>query len=113
MVTPPSLVGEMLDSLRSDLPERWQEPWRHMRDSAAIAVKLGQNSPLQEWLEEVYFDGQKDQSLSRNDIEAAGNLIRRFIHFEPSERISAREALEDPWFEDVRTAIPQGVLIAK
>ncbi|KAL8658697.1 MAG: hypothetical protein Q9202_007474 [Teloschistes flavicans] len=113
MVTPPSLVGEMLDSLRSDLPERWQEPWRHMRDSAAKAVELGQNSPLQEWLEEVYFNAQKDQSLSRNDIEAAGNLIRRFIQFEPSERISAREALEDPWFEDVRTAIPQGVLIAK
>lgn len=102
MVTPASLVGEMLDSLRNDLPERWQERWRQMQGSAAIVVELGQNPTLQEWLEEVYFDGEKDQSLSREDIKAAGDLIRRLLHFEPSKRISSREALDHPWFRDLQ-----------
>jgi serine/threonine-protein kinase SRPK3 len=55
---------------------------------------------LQEWLEETYFDGVREETLSRADIVKVGALIHRLLRFEPSTRASAQEILQDPWFRD-------------
>ncbi|KAI0809592.1 kinase-like protein [Xylaria sp. FL0064] len=95
MTTPTILVRQMLERASDGLPERWQQTWRAM-DSASPGEKSGYT--LQEWLEEVYFDGERNEDLTREDILKVGELVRRMLRFEPSMRASAREILQDPWF---------------
>lgn len=52
---------------------------------------------LQDWLEETYFDEDKKQDLTRQDIKTLGRIVARMLRFEPSTRASAREILDDPW----------------
>jgi hypothetical protein len=58
---------------------------------------------LQEWLDEVYFDSALSPDLTREDIVRLGQIVGRLLHFEPSARASARQILNDPWFNDVIT----------
>ncbi|KAF2789430.1 hypothetical protein K505DRAFT_253397, partial [Melanomma pulvis-pyrius CBS 109.77] len=95
MTTPTILVRQMLDMASDGLPERWHQTWRAM-DSASPGEKSG--STLQEWLEEMYFDGERNEDLTREDILKVGELVGRMLRFEPSMRASAREILQDPWF---------------
>jgi serine/threonine-protein kinase SRPK3 len=97
MATPATVVRQMLETASDDLPERWRQKWRAM-DSAWTGEKT-ENS-LQAWLEETYFDGVRNQDLTREDIGNVGALVRRLLRFEPSTRASAQEILEDPWFGD-------------
>ena len=55
---------------------------------------------LQEWLEEMYFDGDRKEDLTKKDIVKLGQIIQKLLHFEPSDRASVREILNDPWFRD-------------
>jgi serine/threonine-protein kinase SRPK3 len=55
---------------------------------------------LQDWLEEVYFEGRQNPDLTREDIVRLGSIIKRLLCFEPWARASARQILEDPWFND-------------
>ena len=96
MTTPTILVREMLEMASDELPERWQQIWRVM-DSASPGEKSGYT--LQEWLEEMYFDGERNEDLTREDILKVGELVRRMLRFEPSLRASAREILQDSWFK--------------
>lgn len=57
-------------------------------------------SNLHEWLEEVYFDGRRTPGLTREDITRLGEIIRSLLCFEPSVRASARQILDDPWFNE-------------
>jgi serine/threonine protein kinase len=98
MITPPALVRQMLDTTGDELPQRWQSAWRAMED--ANTVKFGQTQKLQEWLEEVYFDGDMEVSLTREDIVKVGKLVRKLLQFEPLERASARDLLQDSWFQE-------------
>ena len=82
-----------------ELPERWQTAWRAMQ--AADNGDHGEVPKLQDWLEEVYFDSDRDKSFTREDICKIGELLRKLLRLEPSKRASAREILEDPWFDDV------------
>jgi hypothetical protein len=66
-------------------------------DSASPGEKSGYT--LQEWLEEMYFDGERNEDLTREDILKIGELVRKMLRFEPSMRVSAREVLQDPWFK--------------
>lgn len=79
-----------------ELPERWQQKWRAM-DSAAPGERSGYT--LQEWLEEIYFDGERNHDLTREDILNVGRLVRSLLQFEPSNRASAEEILQDSWFK--------------
>ena len=96
MTTPTILVRQMLEMASDELPERWQQTWRAM-DSASPGEKS--DYTLQEWLEEMYFDGERNEDLTRKDILKVGDLVRRMLRFEPSARASAREILQDSWFE--------------
>jgi hypothetical protein len=82
-----------------DLPERWKEKWDTMNAGNGIAIEsTGPN--LQNWLEEVYFDSRLIPDLTREDIVRLGHIIGRLLHFEPSARASARQVLNDPWFNE-------------
>ncbi|KAF2257428.1 kinase-like protein [Trematosphaeria pertusa] len=96
MTTPTILARQMLEMVSDELPERWQETWRAM-DSASRGEKSGYT--LQEWLEEMYFDGERNEDLTRKDILKVGELVRKMLRFEPSMRASAREILQDSWFK--------------
>lgn len=89
----------MRELASDDLPGRWQAMWDTMNSKEVIPTgDVGLN--LQEWLEEVYFDGRQKADLTKEDIGRLGRIIGRLLHFEPSARASARQILEDPWFNE-------------
>lgn len=60
----------------------------------------GDNSSytLREWLEEVYFDEERNHDLTQDDILEVGKLVQSMLKFEPSKRASAKEMLRNSWF---------------
>jgi serine/threonine-protein kinase SRPK3 len=98
MATPASVVRQILETASDELPERWHQKWRTM-DRAWTGNKPENN--LQEWLVETYFNGVREENLTREDIAKVGALVLRLLRFEPSTRASAQEILQDPWFEDL------------
>ena len=61
-----------------------------------------QSYTLQGWLEEVYFDDDKQIGFTREEIAGAARLIARLLKFEPSRRATAGDVLSDAWFEQGR-----------
>ncbi|OJD24178.1 CMGC/SRPK protein kinase [Blastomyces percursus] len=99
LMTPTILVGQMREVASDDLPERWQGLWHTMNAGDGITTgNTGLN--LQEWLEEVYFEGQENPDLTREDIVRLGQIIGKLLQFEPSARASARQVLDDSWFNE-------------
>ncbi|RDI86977.1 hypothetical protein Vi05172_g3209 [Venturia inaequalis] len=96
LTTPTILVRQMLEMANDELPERWQQKWRAM-DSAAPGERSGYTP--QQWLEEIYFDGERNDDLTREDILNVGRLVRSMLLFEPSNRASTEEILQDSWFK--------------
>jgi hypothetical protein len=89
----------MREMATDELPERWQDQLNTMNTGDVMATEtVGPN--LQEWLEEVYFDGPLSPDLTREDIVRLGQIIERLLRFEPSARASARQVLDDPWFNE-------------
>jgi serine/threonine-protein kinase SRPK3 len=87
----------MQEMASDDLPKRWQNIWDTMDKGEDVTA--GSSEPnLQEWLEEVYFDGRRTPDLTREDITRLGEIIGSLLYFEPSARASARQILDDPWF---------------
>lgn len=98
VATPVSVVRQMLEIARDELPEQWQQKWRTM-DSTWTGEKTENN--LQEWLEETYFDGVRKEDFTRDDFVQVGALVRRLLRFEPgTTRASVQEILQDPWLGD-------------
>ncbi|KAJ6009042.1 hypothetical protein N7522_004058 [Penicillium canescens] len=99
LITPKILVSQMREMASDDLPERWHEIWDTMNaGDGRIIESTGPN--LQEWLEEVYFDGPQSPDLTREDIAKLGQIIGKLLQFEPSARASARQVLDDLWFNE-------------
>ncbi|KAL4812261.1 kinase-like domain-containing protein [Aspergillus spinulosporus] len=97
LLTTKLLVDQMRELTNEPLPERWQEVWEAM--SGEVPTE-GSKIRLQEWLEEMYFDGERNADLTGDDILKLGHIIQKLLRFEPSARASAREILNDPWFRD-------------
>lgn len=87
----------MQELTNEPLPERWQGLWETM--SGEVTTESSKIR-LQEWLEEMYFDGERNADLSGDDIIRLGHIIQKLLRFEPSARASAREILDDQWFRD-------------
>ncbi|KAF7715949.1 Uncharacterized protein PECH_004628 [Penicillium ucsense] len=99
LITTPILISQMQEMASDDLPKRWQKIWDTMdKGDDVTAESSGPN--LHEWLEEVYFDGRRTPDLTREDITRLGEIIGRLLCFEPSARASARQILDDPWFNE-------------
>lgn len=101
MTTPAILVRQMLELTRDELPECWQAQWRNL-DAASPGVE--DIHSLQSWLEEMYFDGERNADLTREDILRVGALVGRMLRLEPRARASANEILQDPWFREDDTS---------
>ncbi|GKZ76988.1 hypothetical protein AnigIFM56816_009097 [Aspergillus niger] len=97
LITPKILVEQMQEITNEALPQRWVPLWESMRGDDATA----DNGPgLQEWLEEMYFDGERKEELTRENIMELGRMIRKLLRFEPAARASLKEILNDPWFRE-------------
>ncbi|PLB46017.1 kinase-like protein [Aspergillus steynii IBT 23096] len=95
--TPQILVGQMQEITNEMLPERWMGAWEAMRGGDTMEDS---GPGLQEWLEKMYFDGERKADLAKEDIVKLGHIIQRLLRFEPSSRASVKEILNDPWFRD-------------
>ncbi|KAJ4985972.1 protein kinase domain-containing protein [Stagonosporopsis vannaccii] len=96
MITPAILVRQMLETVNEDLPDRWKREWHAMKGTLSDS---GSVCSLQEWLEEMYFDGERCEDLSREEIARAGVLIGSMLRMEPSDRASAKAVVQDAWFQ--------------
>ena len=47
----------------------------------------------------MYFDKEKRQDLSKEDIIRVGALVGSMIRLEPSARASVNTVLQDAWFQ--------------
>ena len=95
MLTPRTLVQQMMEFATDELPARWQGEWQRMQGD----LTHDQSYTLQGWLGEVYFDDDKQAGFTREEIAGAAGLIARLLRFEPSRRATASEALADAWFK--------------
>lgn len=99
LITPTILVGQMQEMASDDLPERWHGIWETMKGDHDEPPDS--NAPnLQEWLEKLYFDSPHSPDLTKEDIARLGQIIRSLLLFEPSARASAKQVLDDPWFDE-------------
>ncbi|XP_014561916.1 hypothetical protein COCVIDRAFT_33148 [Bipolaris victoriae FI3] len=96
LMTHPILISQMLEMTSDTLPHRWQEGWHAMH--APHLLVDNEEQSLQEWLEEVYFDGEKNQDLSKEDTKRVGRVIGSMLRLEPGDRASAESVLGDAWF---------------
>lgn len=89
----------MQEIASDDLTERWNKIWETMKgDDDEPTDNAVPN--LQEWLEELYFDSPQSPDLTREDIVKLGQIIGSLLRFEPSARASAKQVLDDPWFDE-------------
>ncbi|KAL2286408.1 hypothetical protein FJTKL_06794 [Diaporthe vaccinii] len=95
MLTPETLIPQMIEFCTDEMPDLWLENWR-----AINKTKSSDNQPstLQEWLEEVYFDPDRNSEFTKQDIIRVAYLVSRMLKFKPSSRAQAKEILADPWF---------------
>jgi serine/threonine-protein kinase SRPK3 len=96
MTTPAILVRQILETVDDDLPERWKREWHTMKE---MLSNNDSTCPLQDWSEEMYFDGESREDLSREDIVRLGVLIGSMLRMEPSARASAKAVIQDAWFQ--------------
>jgi serine/threonine-protein kinase SRPK3 len=72
MTTPAILVRQMLETVNDDLPDRWRRDWHAMEGTLS---DYSSTCSLQDWLEEMYFHGERRKDMSREDIMRVGGLI--------------------------------------
>jgi serine/threonine-protein kinase SRPK3 len=87
MTTITIFVLQIPEMANDELPELWQQTWRAM-DSASPGEKSCYT--LQDWLEQIYFDGKRNDDLTREDIVKIGKLVQNILQFESSKRASAK-----------------------
>lgn len=89
----------MHEMASDNLPERWHAIWETMKgDDDEPPDTTAPN--LQQWLEELYFDSPQSPDLTREDVARLGQIIGSLLLFEPSARASAKQVLDDPWFDE-------------
>lgn len=84
----------MQEMTNETLPENWLDQWRMMSGDYSGD---GAGPGLQDWLEEMYFDGERKADLTGDDIVQLGRIISKLLQFEPSARASVKEIVNDPW----------------
>ncbi|KAF2223277.1 kinase-like domain-containing protein [Elsinoe ampelina] len=94
--TPESIPKQMIYMIKDDFPDQWQEKRRQIERQAPESP----SSTLQQWLNVVYFESEDKADFSRSEIEQVGHIIARLMKFEPGNRASADDILQDPWFAE-------------
>ncbi|CAJ0549905.1 Ff.00g065000.m01.CDS01 [Fusarium sp. VM40] len=96
MTTPPNLVSQMIGITSDELPLRWQAKWKEMNNGKITQPEV--YSTLKKWMQEVYFDDDREAEFTKEDILRAAELIDRMLKMEPSLRAIPSEILSDTWF---------------
>lgn len=110
------LIGEMVSTL-GPLPERWWTKWKDRehyftRDGRAWVENYSRiNTPIFRPLHQRMWDmGRGDTpetcewDVKNGEMEALESLLRRMLEYEPSQRITASEALVSEYM--VKWALP-------
>ncbi|KAJ0123879.1 hypothetical protein J7T55_012350 [Diaporthe amygdali] len=69
MATPESLIQQMMDYCTDSIPDRWQKKWQEMEKDTSRDY---QPPTLQQWLEEVYFDPDRNAEFTKQYITKVG-----------------------------------------
>lgn len=65
-----------------------------------LSILISQMREMQEGLEEVYFEYAQSSDPTREDIAKRGQIIGSLLCFGPSARASAKQDLDDTWFNE-------------
>lgn len=84
------LVSQMVDGI-GPLPDRWKDRYTYQQDDESEDTKLS----LEDWLADLYFEEGKEPEVSHAELEAWGRLLRKPLRFEPRERASAADILQE------------------
>lgn len=97
MATPAPVVSQMLDSASDESPSGWRERLQTMETMGNPSPDDEVPCTLREWLEEVYFDGNRRAELTKEDLIKVCSIVERLLRFEPSNRALARDIVDDSW----------------
>ncbi|KAJ0109932.1 hypothetical protein J7T55_014734 [Diaporthe amygdali] len=77
------------------VPDRWQKKWLGMEKDTSR-----EDPPflLQQWLEEISFDPNRNAEFTKQYITRVGDLVASMLKFEPSAKAQAKEVLAGSWF---------------
>ncbi|KAF5667158.1 dis1-suppressing kinase [Fusarium heterosporum] len=96
MLTPSVLVEQMIELTSDELPSRWQTKWNAMQEDVPQAYG---DFTLHKWLEEVYFDNEKQAEFTAEEIARVAEATARMLKLEPSLRATPGEILAQNYFQ--------------
>ncbi|CAG7563782.1 unnamed protein product [Fusarium equiseti] len=96
MLTPSVLVEQMIELTSDELPTRWQAKWHTMQQHA---FQKDEDLTLQKWLQETYFDNDKQAEFTADEITRLAEVIATMLKLEPSLRATPSEILAQNWFQ--------------
>ncbi|KAF2218775.1 kinase-like domain-containing protein [Elsinoe ampelina] len=101
------LVKEMIEKL-GPLPKRWDELHRKLPPvgelhltAEDIADGWGKTYTLDEWVDACYYHRDSPQDLGSGGLDDLKRILRSLLRYEPSERATAAEIVQDPFFHDI------------
>ncbi|RBR22337.1 uncharacterized protein FIESC28_04531 [Fusarium coffeatum] len=96
MLTPSVLVEQMIELASDELPSRWQTKWHMMQHDA---LQKDEGLTLQKWLQETYFDNDKQAEFTTEEIARLAEAIAAMLKLEPSLRATSSEILAQDWLQ--------------
>lgn len=95
-MTPPVVIGQMIERTSDELPTRWQAKWHAMQQDEP--QKNG-GLTLKKWLEELYFDSYRQAEFTPEEVAEITKVIAAMLRLEPSLRATPSESLAQAWFQ--------------
>ncbi|KAG6081587.1 hypothetical protein E4U15_002823 [Claviceps sp. LM218 group G6] len=96
LMTPPVVIGQMIERTSDELPTRWQAKWHAMQQDEP--QKNG-GLTLKKWLEELYFDSYRQAEFTPEEVAEITEVIAAMLRLEPSLRATPSESLAQAWFQ--------------
>ncbi|KAG6094212.1 hypothetical protein E4U31_006375 [Claviceps sp. LM219 group G6] len=94
--SPLSLVRAMIAATSEELPLRWQAKWHAMQQDKRPGDK---GLKIQEWFEYVYHFNGKQAEFTMEERACITKAIAGLLRIEPNLRATARESLDQDWFQ--------------
>ncbi|CCE27258.1 related to dis1-suppressing protein kinase dsk1 [Claviceps purpurea 20.1] len=95
-MTPARIVGQMIEVTSDEVPSKWQAKWHAMQQEAP---ELDGGFTLKKWLEDVYFDRNKQAEFTSEEVADICEVVAAMLRFEPSLRATPSESLARAWFQ--------------
>ncbi|KAG6236571.1 hypothetical protein E4U47_001131 [Claviceps purpurea] len=96
LMTPPVIIGQMIERTSDELPTRWQAKWHAMQQDAP---QQDGGLTLKKWLEELYFDSYRQAEFTPEEVAEISEAIAAMLRLEPSLRATPSESLAQAWFQ--------------